>query len=316
MAPADALDLAAVRLFLSVVELGSVSKAAARHSLAQPSATSKLQKLERQLGVSLLDRGPTGSRVTPSGLGLAPACADLLAAAVALGDRAAALRIEQGQLRIATTRHVAEHHLPEWISATRDPDLRIELLELDTLRVVQAVRAGDAALGFTEGPHPPVGLRSEVVATEELVPVVGPSHPWAGRRRTVTSDQIASTALILTRTGSGTRDVVEEALGRQRVGAQPDHIEVDTLAAARIAAANGTGVAFLPRCRVVSDVGAGRLFVVPTRSLSLVQSVRVVWRGSAPSMRSARRLVESLGVRTIGRLSNPSPDPGAAPGDS
>jgi len=38
-----------------------------------------------------------------------------------------------------------------------------------------------------------------------------------------------------------------------------------------------------------------------------VQSVRVVWRGGAPSMRSARQLVEALGVRTIGRLSNPSP---------
>ena len=308
MAPADGLDLSAVRLFLSVVELGSVSKAAVRHSLAQPSATSKLQKLERQLGVSLLDRGPTGSRVTPTGFGLVAACAELLAAAVALGDRAAALRSGEGQLRIATTRHVAEHHLPEWISAIGNPDLHIELLELDTLRVVQAVRAGDAALGFTEGPHAPVGLRSEVVAAEELVPVVGPSHPWAGRRRAVTSSQVASTGLILTRTGSGTRDVIEDTLGPQGVGTHTEHIEVDTLAAARVAAVNGSGLAFLPRCRVDADVEAGRLFVVLIRSLSLVQSVRVVWRGGAPSMRSARQLVESLGVVTIGRLSNPAPD--------
>jgi DNA-binding transcriptional LysR family regulator len=306
-ASADGLDLAAVRLFLSVVELGSVSKAAVRHSIAQPSATNKLQKLERQLGVSLLDRGPTGSRVTPSGLGLASACAELLASAVALGDRAAALRTDEAQLRIATTRHVAEHHLPEWIAATDHPDLRIELLEMDTLRVVQAVRSGDAALGFTEGPHAPVGLRSEVVATEELVPVVGPAHPWAGRRRSVTPSQIASTPLVLTRSGSGTRDVIEDALGTQRIDALREHIEVDTLAAARIAVASGTAVAFLPRCRVDADIDAGRLFVVPIRSLSLVQSVRVVWRGGAPSMRSARQLVEALGVRTIGRLSNPSP---------
>jgi DNA-binding transcriptional LysR family regulator len=305
-APADGLDLAAVRLFLSVVELGSVSKAAARHSLAQPSATNKLQKLERQLGVSLLDRGPTGSRVTPSGLGLAPACAELLAAAVALGDRAVALRTDAVQLRIATTRHVAEHHLPEWIATTHDTDLRIEVLEMDTLRVVQAVRAGDAALGFTEGPHAPVGLRSEVVAAEELLPVVGRSHPWAGRRRSVTPSQVISTALILTRSGSGTRDVIEDALGAQRIDELREHIEVDTLAAARIAAASGAAVAFLPRCRVDADVEAGRLFVVPMRSMSLVQSVRVVWRGGAPSMRSARRLVEALGVRTVGRLSNPS----------
>lgn len=305
-APADGLDLAAVRLFLSVVELGSVSKAAVRHSLAQPSATNKLQKLERQLGVSLLDRGPTGSRVTPSGLLLAPACAELLATAVALTDRAVALRNEAVQLRIATTRHVAEHHLPEWIAAARHPDLRTEILEMDTLRVVQAVRAGDAALGFTEGPQGPVGLRSEVVATEELVPVVGPSHPWAGRRRAVTASQIAAAPLILTRSGSGTRDVVEHVFRSQQLHAVGELTEVDTLAAARIAAANGTAVAFLPLCRVDADVRAGRLFVVPVRSLSMTQSVRVVWRGRAPSVRSARLLVEALGVGPIGRRPDPS----------
>jgi DNA-binding transcriptional LysR family regulator len=40
---ADGLDITSVRLFLDVVELGSVSKAAVRHRLAQPSATSRLQ---------------------------------------------------------------------------------------------------------------------------------------------------------------------------------------------------------------------------------------------------------------------------------
>ena len=79
----------------------------------------KLQKLERQLGVQLLDRAPTGSVATPAGVRLAPACADVVAAAVALVDRAETVAVEQQRLVVAATRHVADHFLPGWIDARR-----------------------------------------------------------------------------------------------------------------------------------------------------------------------------------------------------
>src|SRR6476620_3644322 len=114
----DGLDVAAVRLFLDVVELGSVSKAATRHRLAQPSATSRLQKLERQLGVQLLERTPSGSRATAAGQQLAAACADFVTAAVGLVERANEVDVVEHRLVIATTRHIADHFLPAWIEAT------------------------------------------------------------------------------------------------------------------------------------------------------------------------------------------------------
>lgn len=290
----DGVDLAAVRLFLSVVELGSVSKAAARHSITQPSATSKLQKLERRLGVALLERSPTGSTATHSGVRLAPACAELLVAAGALTDRAASLRDDETHLRIASTRHVAEHRLPEWTSELPFHDVRVDVVELDTLRVAQAVRSGDVSLGFVEGPDAPVGLRSQVVASEELVAVVGRSHRWADRRRSLTPTQIVSSTMVLTRLGSGTRDVVESAFAAHELGAVGEHIEVDNTAAVRIAVANGAGIGFLPRCRVERDLSTGRLSEVPIRSVPIVQPVRIVWRGAAPSARPARLLADSI----------------------
>lgn len=299
MRAAEDLDLAAVRIFLSVVELGSVSKAAARHSLAQPSATTKLHKLERQLGVALLERSPTGSTATPTGVRLAPACAEVLATVGTLSDRAASLRDDETHLPIATTRHVAEHYLPEWTSAIPLSDVRIDVVEMDTLRVAQAVRAGDAALGFVDGPKAPVGLRSDVVATEELVAVVGRTHRWADRRRSVTPAQIVASPMVLTRVGSGTRDVIEDAFAEHELGAVGEHIEVDNAAAVRIAVANGAGLGFLPRCRVARDLEAGHLSAVPARSVSIVQPVRVVWRGTTPSARAARLLVESIGNRRL-----------------
>ena len=290
----DGIDPSSLRLFLAVVELGSLSKAATRHGLAQPSATAKLQKLERQLGVQLLDRAPTGSTATAAGLRLAPACAEVVAAAVSLVDRAENLRHEESRLVVAATRHVAEHFLPGWIAAAELGAARIDLVEADTLAVAQAVRSGEAVLGFTDGPAAPLGLSSELVASEAIVPVVGQGHPWFRRRRSITGRALASSTLILPRRGSGTLDVVEAALAEHELGAAGDRIEVAGSAAARLSAIAGTGVAFLPECRAASAIAAGELTVVPVAAAPIQQPVRAVWRGARPADRAARRLLDTV----------------------
>jgi DNA-binding transcriptional LysR family regulator len=288
---ADGLDISSVRLFLDVVELGSVSKAAVRQRLAQPSATAKLQKLERQLGVQLLDRAPTGSVPTAAGRRLAPACAEVLAAAVGLLDRAATVVTEQNRLLVAATRHVAEHFLPGWIEATDLTDIDVELVEDDTLGVAQLVRAGGADLGFTDGPFAPLGLRSDVIVEEEVVAVVGNRHPWYGRSRRVTGNELVAATLALPRPGSGTRDVVLTALAPFRAGESGDRIEVSGAAGARVVASTGRAVAFLPRCLVGGELDRGGLSVLALRDIVIAQPVRAVWRSGQPPRGAPRRLL-------------------------
>ena len=290
----DGIDPSALRLFLAVVDLGSLSKAATRHGLAQPSATAKIQKLERQLGVQLLDRSPTGSVATPDGVRLAPAVAETLASVVTLVDRADELRQERSRLVIAATRLVADHHLPAWIARSDLSDVRVDLVETDTFGVARLVRSGEALVGFTDGPAAPLGLRSELVAQEDVVPVVGRTHPWFRRRRRVTGHDLAAATVVLERRGSGTTDVVEIALAEHELGAVGDRVEVASHAAAVVAAVTGTGVAFVPRRQVSAELVAGDLATVPVRDVELTQPIRVVWRGARPSGRPARRIVAAV----------------------
>jgi DNA-binding transcriptional LysR family regulator len=295
IAVVDGTDVAALRLFLAAVELGSVSKAAARMQMTQPSATAKLQKLERQLGATLLERTPTGSIATAEGQRLAAACADVVSAATALVDRAEALRAERDRLTVAATRHVADHFLPGWVAAAGGSGgVQLALIELDTLRVAQAVRAGEATIGFTEGPHPPLGLRSELVAAERLVPVVGRGHRWYGRRSAVSHGDLVGTTLVLGQPGSGSRDVVEASFALHGRGGVGEHVAVQSVTAARLAALNGSGVAFLPECRAHGDLASGDLYALPVRELAIEQPVRVVWRGARPATAPARAFVDAL----------------------
>ncbi len=294
----DDLDLGALQLFLGAVELGSVSKAAARTGITQPSATARLQKLERQLGTSLLERGPTGSVPTEAGEALLSACGDLLTSARRLVDLAHDRREAGDTLRLAATRTAIEHVLPQRVGGSPLDGVTVELSELDTLGVAGAVRDGRAAMGLCDGPLAPIGLRSEVVATIELALVVGPRHPFAGRHNTsVRASELLATALIMRTEGSGTRDVIEALLAPHGFDPIERRIEVPSNAAARLAAVNGSGVAILPLDQVATDLSAGRLTRLMLRGITLEQPVRVVWKGTQPATEAARRLRAVLSGR-------------------
>ena len=65
------LDLADLRLFMAVVDAGSITQGAARAHLALPSASERLRNMEANVGTPLLLRQPRGVRPTPAGEALA-----------------------------------------------------------------------------------------------------------------------------------------------------------------------------------------------------------------------------------------------------
>jgi DNA-binding transcriptional LysR family regulator len=296
----DGIDISSLRMFLAAVEFGSVSQAARRMNVTQPSATAKLKKLESQLGATLLERSRVGSRPTEVGARLAPACADVIAAVEALIDRAEALRTERDRLSVAATRHVADHFLPRWISELALDHVHLDLVETSTRDVARAVRSDSAVIGFTEGPKAPIGLGSAIVATEEIVGVVGRGHEWFMRTAPIRRDELAATTVILPTPGSGTRDVVEAAIAgtRRTERTLSDVVEVSSSSAARLSALAGVGVGFLPRCWISGLDAAGSLRTLEFAEMKIAQPVRMVWRGTRPSDPVARDLVDRLAALT------------------
>ncbi|NNE74743.1 MAG: LysR family transcriptional regulator, partial [Acidimicrobiales bacterium] len=175
-------DLASLDLFVSVVELGSVSRAARAHGIAQPSASSRLKNLERQLGLTLLERGPSGSAPTEAGVVVAGWAEPILRAAAELDAGLSAYQAEQtGRLRIAASFTIAEYLLPQWLDqfSRAHPADSVALEVVNSATVIERVRAGASDLGFIETPLAVADLGQRVVANDQLVTVVAPDHPWA-----------------------------------------------------------------------------------------------------------------------------------------
>lgn len=278
-------DLISLDLYASVVELGSVSRAAAAHGISQPSASARIAGLERRLGITLLHRAPGGSVPTAEGTLVADWLSQALASAIGLDTALQSLRTRRGRrVRVGATRTVAEVWLPDWMVGVRDryPSSPLDLAISDGSDVVAQVRDGRADLGFIESSSSTTGVSSAVVATDRLVVLVDPDHPWARRRGQLNATTLAATPLVAFGEDSPQRQSYEEALRKVGLTAAEPAVILSQTAAVKAAVIAGLAPALLSLRVAAPALGAGRLAVVDVDGLDLERRIRAVWSSSQP----------------------------------
>lgn len=148
-------DTESLRLLVLVGDLGSIGAAAAETRQSQPAASKRLSTLERQLGLTLLERTRQGCRPTAAGVVVCDWSRQVLASIDGLMSGVHALRAQQrSTLRVAASMTVADYLAPSWISALREaaPDTQLALDVTNSDAVAEAVRHARADLGFVETP--------------------------------------------------------------------------------------------------------------------------------------------------------------------
>ena len=303
-------DLAALEVLVAVARGGSLSAAAREVGTTQQAVSSRIAAVEAQAGVRLVVRTPRGSELTPAGT-LAVQWADrLLQLAHEVDAGLASLREStRRRVKVSASLTIAEQLLPGWLVSLQGAAVRrgeepvdIVLTAANSDHVIEQVRAADADLGFVEGPRVPHGLRSRVVAHDELVLVVRPDHPWARRRTPVGGAELARTPLVTREPGSGTREFLEAALSAvlgRGLGLARPALEMSTTAAVRAAVLAGSAPAVLSRLAVGDDISAARLRVVALADLELRRDLRAIWVGGrTPPAGAVRDLLSHIGSVT------------------
>lgn len=292
--PEPVPDLRALDLLVSVGERGSIRAAAEAHGITQPAASMRMRSLERVLGLALLERSPSGSRLTPAGQAAVEWAGAVLQAVRTLQAGAAALgREEAPHLRIGASLTVAEYLMPHWLQllASDRPDVTVSLEMGNTAHIADLVEAGSVALGFIEGTRPPGNLRSREMCIDELVVVVARGHPWTRRRRPLTPAELATTPLVLRETGSGTREVLDRALQARGLSVRAS-MELGSTTAIKAAVAGGAGPGVLSTLAVAAERRDGALVAIPCRDVDLRRTIRAIWRSGRPMAPAAQRLVQ------------------------
>ncbi|MCW2919918.1 MAG: LysR family transcriptional regulator [Actinomycetia bacterium] len=272
-------DLPALELLLDVARTGSLGASARAHGISQPAASARVKTMERLIGVPLLERSPTGSRLTEAGRLVTDWAGQVVEAAQAMDAGIDALRERRdSRLAVAASMTIAEYLLPGWLVALRHDrsGTAVSLQTGNSTWVAAQVLSGAAVLGFVEGAEVPSGLDMAVVAHDRLMVVVAPSHPWARRRSRLPAAELAATPLIQREQGSGTRMVLETALAPYGALAAP-LLELASTTAVKSAVRSGAGPAVLSSLAIAVEVSSGQLRTIEVDGLDLTRRLRAVW---------------------------------------
>ncbi len=277
------IDLERLRIFAEVVRHGSVTRAARRLRLQQPTVSHALATLEREVGTALLERLPRGVRPTAAGTALLPYARQMsVLADEAIRATHAAAGLSARQVVLGCAETPATYVLPRLLRALRvqHPDVAVALVVGNAERILATVLDGmtDLALLTDRDAHPL--LTGNAILEDRFVAVVAPDDAWA-TRDSVTPADLVSRRLLLREHGAGTRAFVEEMFHKAALEPQ-DTLEVASVEALKRLAEAGVGVAVVPGIAVARERDAGHLHPLTLATSDTAITYRCIRHRSRP----------------------------------
>ncbi len=165
------MDLDRLRVFLQIVDSGSMSAAARVVHLTQPALSRTLKLLEDEVGVQLFDRRGRALVLTAGGRALVPRGRALLAESERVAREVGrSAQRSYFDVRLGTVDSVATYLLPELVPALRAafPDLAVKLSTARTAMLLRNVRTGDLDLAIVAHSGPPNDARSRPLGPYRL----------------------------------------------------------------------------------------------------------------------------------------------------
>ncbi|MGK0540030.1 LysR family transcriptional regulator [Propionimicrobium lymphophilum] len=288
-------NLQVLQLIVLVGQTGSLSQAATACGMAQPNASRAILQLERRINQNILLRSHSGSRLSKTGALIAQWAEPLLRAGTEFNAAVASLQSDiANNLEIMASQTVAECYAPGWLTKfqLKNPGVNVQMSVHNSSQIMSRVLEGDTRLGIIESPHLDERLASLMLGHDQLVLVVAASHPWARRRSPISLKKLASTPLVLREEGSGTREVLELALGSEHV-APAIVASSNSVVLANVAA--GAGPTVMSRRAVAGAIKVGVVTEVGLESRQLFsRPIRAVWPLETPPRGPAASFLRAI----------------------
>lgn len=240
-------DFSDLRLFLAVLETGSITAGARRVNLALASASARIRALEDQVGVPLLVRARAGVRPTPAGEAFGHHARVLTQQAERMrGDLGRFAKGLKGKLRLWSNTAALSGRLPGDLARflARHPDVDVELEERPSTAIVRALREGAIHLGVLSQAVGLAGLACRPYGEDRLVALLPSGHPLAGRDD-LTFAELAREDFVGLAAGIALNDMVANEATRLGLSLKL-RVRVTSFAALGEMVAAGVGVGVLP----------------------------------------------------------------------
>ena len=276
------MNLEYLRTYIEVIKLGSFSEVAKKLSISQPAVSFQIQKLERALGVRLIDRSQKAIAMTEAGKRLLIFAKSIEGEWDRLRRDLDHLREEvTGELIIAASTIPGEFLLPSILAEFRllHPTVRAQVLISDSLTVIARVREGTYEVGFCGFLPEGQELESLKIGEDEIVLVVFPEHPFA-ERKAISFTELEEEPLIFREDTSGTRRSLEALLSQAGLNLSKwaPSLVLGTTQAVVSAVEAKAGIAFVSNLAIKKSLALGLVKQVIVNDLRLSRDFYCIYR--------------------------------------
>ena len=287
------MGLAEIQVFAAVAKERSFSRAAARLHRTQPAVSQAVRRLEAELDERLFDRSSQGGRLTEAGEILL----DYAQRLTRLKDEAeGAVRelqdLRRGRVLIGANEGAVHVLLPVIERFRRaHPHAHAEVRRVPARQMAREVLGRSLDFGVFTFPPRERGLRALPLGEDELVMLISPAHPLAGRSQ-ITMEEFGRQTVIAHNEASPARERVLR-LYEQRHASINIQIGLPSLDGIKRAVEMGLGVALLPRRCAHTEIARGQLAAVKVPQLRLPRQIRLVCRRSGEMSHAAAAFLDA-----------------------
>lgn len=286
------MELYPLKVFLTVANEKSFSRAAEKLLRTQPAVSLAIQKLESDLQEKLMDRSGKDLIMTDAGRIVLDYARRFENLEGELENALAELRDNSSGRLIVGANESTTLYLLEHIEQYRRlyPKVKVQVRRSLSSRIPAQLIDGDLELGLISYDPEDDRLVSLVIFTDHLAFVVSPQHRFAPRNE-VSITELGMETFIAHNVLSPYRAVVLREFQRHKVLLNMD-VEMPTVETIRKLVQRNEGVAFLPRMCVQEEVRQGVLKEVNVAELHVERKIRLVYPAKRALSHAARAFLE------------------------
>ena len=290
-----------LRILKAIAEQGSFKKAADILYVTQPAVSLQIQNLEKQLEITIFDRGGRKALLTEAGQLLLDYCQRILnqcdEACKAVEDLNS---LKGGTLVIGASQTTGTYLMPRMIGLFRQtyPDVSVQLQVHSTRRTGWSVANGQIDLAIIGGQLPSdlENLLNIVpYATDELALVLPTKHKLS-REKELTKEDLYKLNFVTLDSQSTTRKVVDKLLKDSGLDIQRLKIEMElnSLEAIKNAVQSGLGAAFLPVVSIERELSSGSIHKPYMSDLSVKRQLKLITNPSRYTSKASEAFKQNI----------------------
>jgi DNA-binding transcriptional LysR family regulator len=289
------MQIDALKIFCDVIRLHSFSRGAEANNVLQATASLTIQRLEKHLGVSLIDRSCRPWKLTREGQNFYDGCREILERYYELESQVRGQPVATDKIvRVAAIYSVNLHDISLYVRRFNELQVhaRVELEFLHPSRVCERVLNDEVDLGIISFPEGRPGLEVIPWRREAMVVACHPQHRFASKK-SVGVERLEGEPFV----GFDAELVIRkkiDAFLRQHGVAVKVVLTFDNVEAVKRAVEIGSGVAILPRPTLEHEVRAKTLAAVPFSSENFVRPLGIVYRRGRRLYPNTKAFVELL----------------------